>query len=403
MTRVHRAAWVLPITRPLIRDGWVATEAGRIVGVGGLPDLPRGLSGWDCASAGQPPPSIVILPGLVNAHAHLELSWMRGQVPASGAMPEWASLLMALRRRAPVDPLPAIRQAIAEVVLSGTTLIGDVANTPASHVALSGSGISAMIFREMIGFTVDAAEEAIAAVQAQLDSWPASPDLRTTVVPHAPYSVSPALLAALGRHAPDRPLSIHLGESAAELEFLRTGAGPWRTVLESLGAWNPGWEVPGCGPVEYLERLGLLTDRLVAVHAVHLTDREISELAYARASIVTCPRSNQWTGAGVPPIARFYDSGARVALGTDSLASVNSLSIFDEMAAVRRLAAGVPAARILRSATLDGAGVLGFDDVGSIAAGKRASLLAVQVPATVDNVEEYLVSGVPAGAVGWLS
>ncbi len=161
-----------------------------------------------------------------------------------------------------------------------------------------------MMFRELIGFTVDDPEEAIAAVQDQLDTLPVSPTLRTTLVPHAPYSVSPALLAALARHAPDRPLSIHLGESRAELELLQTGRGSWRTVLEALGAWNPAWEVPGCGPVEYLERLGLLTDRLVAVHAVHLTDRELSRLAAARASIVTCPRSNDWTGAGAPPIAR---------------------------------------------------------------------------------------------------
>jgi aminodeoxyfutalosine deaminase len=197
-------------------------------------------------------------------------------------------------------------------------------------------------------------------------------------------------------------LSIHLGESSAELEFLRTGGGPWRTLLDALGAWDPAWEAPRCGAVEYVQRLGLLGSRLLAVHCVQLTDAELSMLAAAGATVVTCPRSNQWTGAGVPPIQSFYDSGARVAIGTDSLASVESLSMFDEMAAVRRVAPEVPARRILRSATCDGAAALGFDDFGSIEPGKRARLLSVRVPHDVGDVEEYLVSGVAASAVHWL-
>jgi cytosine/adenosine deaminase-related metal-dependent hydrolase len=120
---------------------------------------------------------------------------------------------------------------------------------------------------------------------------------------------------------------------------------------------------------------------------------------------VTCPRSNEWTGAGRPPIEAFYSSGARVAIGTDSLASVATLSVFDEMAAVRRIAPSVPAARILQSATLDGAAALGFDDLGAISPGRRAELLAVQLPHTLStaaDVEQYLVSGVPPEGVSWL-
>jgi cytosine/adenosine deaminase-related metal-dependent hydrolase len=155
--------------------------------------------------------------------------------------------------------------------------------------------------------------------------------------------VSPALLQGIAAHDASAPLSIHLGESLAELTFLENGSGPWRDVLESVGAWNPDWQPPQCGPVEYLERLGLLGPRLVAVHGVQLSGAEIDRLAGAGATIVTCPRSNAWTGAGTPPIDAFYASGGRVALGTDSLASTGSLSLFDEMAAVRRLAPGVPA------------------------------------------------------------
>ena len=403
MTQVHRAAWVLPIAQAPIRDGWVALDDGRIVGVGSVSEIPPRFD-----SPGRRPPGaadnrpVAVLPGMVNAHAHLELSWMRGQVPPSGSMPQWASGLISLRGTSAIDPLPAIESAIAEASATGTTLIGDVANTAATHAPLARSGLSAVIFRELLGFRVGEPSTTIRDAQAELDALTKSPRVRTALVPHAPYSVSTPLLAALGAHSPDRPLSIHLGESAAEVEFLRTGGGPWREVLDAVGAWNPAWQAPRSGPVDYMERLGLLGSRLLAVHCVQLTDLELTQLARAGATIVTCPRSNEWTGAGVPPIARFYDCGARVAIGTDSLASVESLSMFDEVAAVRRLAPEVRAARILRSATLDGAAALGFDDLGTIEPGKRSTLLSVRLPPGIDDVEEYLVSGVPASDVSWL-
>ena len=153
-----------------------------------------------------------------------------------------------------------------------------------------------------------------------------------------------------------------------------------------------------------LDRLGLLTPRLLAVHGTQLDEHEIARLAQAGATIVTCPRSNRWTGAGTPPIEQFYASGVRVAIGTDSLASVEDLNVFAELAAVRRLAPHVPAARILESATIHGAAALGFaSEFGTIAPGKRADLIAVRVPSGVEDVEEYLLSGIEPPDIKWLS
>jgi cytosine/adenosine deaminase-related metal-dependent hydrolase len=150
--------------------------------------------------------------------------------------------------------------------------------------------------------------------------------------------------------------------------------------------------------VDYIERLGLRS-RLLAVHCVQPTDVELTQLAPRRRD-----DRNAWKQRGTGAeclIARFYDCGAR-RTRTDSLASAESLNMFDEMAAVRRLAPGVPAGRILRSATLDGAAALGFDDLGTIAPGKRSALLSVRLPPGIDDVEEYLVRGVPASDVSWL-
>jgi cytosine/adenosine deaminase-related metal-dependent hydrolase len=390
----HAAAWVLPMTGPPLRRGYVAVDGGEIVDVGTLP-------------TGAEVPSIAILPGLVNAHTHLELSWMKGRIPPDDSMPAWAQRLITLRLSSPGGgPVPMV-EAIAAVRASGTTLVGDVTNSLATYDLLAASELSAAVFYEQLGFNAAMALPLIAAAKQQLSEVRQIDRVRATIVPHAPYSVSPELMRAIAGANPDgRPISIHAGESPEEMQFLKEGSGPWRDLLERLGVWSPHWAAPGCGPVEYLDRLGLLNDRLVAVHGVQLTDDELGRLAAAGATLVTCPRSNRWTGAGTPPIDRFYASGVSVALGTDSLASVDDLNLFAEMAAVRSIAPSVPARDILRSATLEGARALGFGgELGAIAPGLGAELLAVRLPAQLDaaeDVEEYLVRGVSPSDVTWL-
>lgn len=405
MPQVHRAAWVLPIAGPPLRDGWVSVERGRIAAVGGGPP-PRGsiVAGGSYDRA--------ILPGLVNAHCHLELSWLRGLVPPCEAMPAWVGRMMSLRRSrepsaaahgAAADQPDPIADAIAEAGNSGTALVGDITNSLAACAPLRRSGLAAMVFLELLGFAPADVVRQVDAARRQLDAFPETATFRAALAPHAPFSVSPELFHAIAAATPGRPISIHLGESPEEMQFLRDGTGAWREMLERLGVWSPAWRAPGCGPIGYVQQLGLLSERLIAVHGVQLADGELHALAAAGATIVTCPRSNRWVGAGDPPVSRFYASGARIALGTDSLASVEDLNLFAEIAAVRRLAPDVAAARILRSATRDGADALGFGaDLGTIEPGKRALLLAVDVPGGAADVEEYLVSGIPPGAVRWL-
>jgi cytosine/adenosine deaminase-related metal-dependent hydrolase len=391
---VHRAAWVLPIARPPIRDGWVAVDTGAIVDAG---------AGQAPIASSTAPPNVVILPGFVNAHTHLELSWMRGLVGRADSMPEWVGQLLALRLSAGADPPGPIRDAIVEMRATGTTLVGDITNTYAARDALAESQLSAVVFRELIGFNTDGAQ-LVREAQAQITTLKPFASIRDTIVPHAPYSVSRGLFEAIAETVQDGPISVHLGESPEELEFLRSGTGAWRALLEGLHAWRADWIPPACDPVEFVRRAGMLHERLLAVHCVQLTADELLRLADAGATIVTCPRSNVWTGVGSPPVQKFFDSGARVAIGTDSLASNEDLNLFHELAAVRRLAPQVPASRLLRGATLDGANALGFgSELGSIEPGKRAELIAVRVPEGVADVEEYLVAGhVGAEDVRWL-
>jgi aminodeoxyfutalosine deaminase len=394
----YRAAWILPIVSDPVRTGFVTVEDGRIVVVSDRAEPPTSGK-FDTIDLGN----VAILPGLVNAHTHLELSWMRGRVAPSNSMPAWAASLMALRREERSELRAPIESAISEAHGFGTAVVGDVTNTLAVDQLLAQSPLAGAMFYELLGFNANEPQKIVGSALARLNALADRREWIRTIVPHAPYSVSPDLFRAIARAAGDRPMSIHIGESRDEMEFLRDATGAWRGLLEQLGVWSDRWEPPGCGPVEYLDRMGLLNERLLAVHGTQLPDGELARLASVGATLVTCPRSNQWTGAGTPPIERFYASGVRVAIGTDSLASVADLNLFQELGYARRLAPHVPAEQLLESATIHGATALGFqNEFGTIEPGKRAALIAVRIPPGVEDVEEYLVSGVQPDAIQWL-
>ena len=406
------ASWIVPISEAPIRDGWVAIDRGRIIALGRKrAAASRGFPG--AASHEKTTEtdlgSVAILPALVNAHTHLELSWMRGAVPTGSRFPDWIKSVIALGHDRPTDGdsiQSAMSDAISECHRSGTALVGDVANTMATVEPLAASSLHAVIFHELIGFKNGNAAALLEQAMTQLSAQPTWPNVRLTLAAHAPYSVSPLLFRGLKTalsHQPFAPSSVHLGESAEELQFLENGSGPWRSLLWELGAWDSTWVAPGCDPVEYLDRMGFLDDRLLCVHGVHLHESALQRLARRGSMLVTCPRGNRLTGAGSPPIRAFYAAGLRVALGTDSLASVPDLNLFSELAELRRLAPEIPARSFLESATCRGARALGWDtDFGTIEPGRSAALIAVTVPDNAVDVEEYLVSGIQPEQIRWI-
>lgn len=392
----------MPIAAQPMRDAWVSVDRGRVVALGSTDSL-RGRDAHDLGS-------VVILPGLVNAHTHLELSYLRDQVPPSASFVGWIRGVMAARRERS-DPraaeiLAAVDAALTEAITAGTALIGDISNTLVTLDRFAPTPLAAVVFYELIRFRADEPERLIARAWQELGAIEGGPRVRTSLAAHAPYSVDPRLFRAI-RAAVARgsavPISVHLSESAEEVEFLRAASGPWRTLLDEIGAWNPEWQAPGMSPVEYLERSGFFEGPVLAVHGVQMSPRDLERLARANATLVTCPRSNAYTGAGVPPVAAFYAAGVPVAVGTDSLASAPDLNVFEELAALRAIAPGVPASSLLDSATRQGARALGFgEEYGTIEPGKSARLLAVDIPHGTRDVEEYLVSGIGPSAIRWL-
>jgi cytosine/adenosine deaminase-related metal-dependent hydrolase len=400
--KTYTADWILPIASPPIRGGTVTVEGGRIVAVD---------EGVRAHTHTTDLGSVAILPALVNAHTHLELSYLHGRVPQGRDFNEWVTTLMTLRRVSG-DPVPAIlqaaRHAISTARMSGTGLIGDVSNTLATVPLLRDAGLPAQVFHELIGFNHPDPAARVREARASVDAAVVEgSDVRISLAPHAPYSVSARLFDAiredLAAH-PNEVTTVHLGESAAEVELLKSGTGPARAMLERLGVWTDAWELPGVSPTEYLARLGFLNANVLVVHGAQFTADDLARVKASGASLVSCPRSNIYVGVGQPPLELFYAAGIPVAFGTDSLASVADLNMFAELAEARRIAPGVAARELLRSATLVGACSLRFDEeLGSIEAGKRDALIAVRVPPDIVDVEEYLLGGIEPHAVTWLT
>jgi cytosine/adenosine deaminase-related metal-dependent hydrolase len=404
MIRYH-ASWILPISEPPIRDGWLAVDRGRVVALGaaGKRVLADGAQVVDLGN-------VAVMPGLVNAHTHLELSYLRDEVPPASQFVTWIRGVMKARRERP-DPgaqeiLDAVDSALKEAEACGTAIVGDISNTLVSFGPLTRSSLAAVVFYELIRFNAPDPEAVVARALTDLEALTATERVRVSLAAHAPYSVAPLVLRAI-RLAVDReafmPYSIHVSESAEEVEFIRNGGGAWRTLLEEIGSWDPAWVPPGGTPVQFLDDSGFLDGRLLAVHGVQMTTADLDRLVARGTTLVTCPRSNGHTGAGAPPIEDFYNYGVKVAVGTDSLASAPDLNVFAELATMRALAPTVSAGALLDSATRQGARALGFDqDYGTIEPGKSGRLLAVSAPPGIEDVEEYLVGGIEPDQIRWI-
>lgn len=398
----YQARWVVPIAGAPLRDGWVAVDRGRVAAVG------RGRP--PAKSEARHLGSVAILPGLVNAHTHLELSYLRDRVPPAREFVAWIRSVVAARRQqsdaGTRDIVQGIEEGIAESLRHGTVLVGDISNTLATFAPLAASRLGGVVFYELIRFNAPDPEGFVEDACRRISALPEAEQVRASLAAHAPYSVAPLVFSAIRRtldRDPSARCSVHLSESPEEVEFIRTGGGAWKAFLEDVGAWDERWRPPGGSPAQFLDDNGFLDERVVAVHGVQMTAEDLARLAARRTTLVTCPRSNGHTGAGAPPLADFYGSGVRVAIGTDSLASAPDLSVFAELATMRALAPSIPASQLLDSATRQGARALGFEaDYGTIEPGKCARLLVVTIPDGSDDVEEYLVSGVPPEDIAWL-
>ena len=379
------AGWVLPIGAPPIRDGRVAVAGGRVAWVGAA-----GQAGMPDAPARDLGPG-VLLPGLVNAHCHLELSYLRGKAPGSGGFVPWVESVVSARGTVPEAEMEAAAEAaIADLARHGTVAVADVSNTLSHVAALRASGLRALVLHELLGWDPAGARQILESALARIA---ALGDSRVTIrlAAHAPHSVSPQLLALLVERG--GPAGIHLAESPDEVAFLREGDGAWGAFLARRGLGHVAFDPPGVSPVAYADAAGALHPGLIAAHCVQTGAADRALLARRGVHVVLCPRSNASLGVGVPPLPELLEAGVNVCVGTDSLASVDSLDVLDDVAALHRAFPEVPARTLIRMATWNGARALGMADLGAIAPGMAGALAYAPADAAVSDPEAFLVSG----------
>jgi cytosine/adenosine deaminase-related metal-dependent hydrolase len=363
------ARWIVPVAGPPLPGGTVTVAGERITAV-----EPRGQARADLDLG-----DVAVLPGLVNAHTHLDLTGLRGLAPPSPDFTGWLRRVIRHRReRSPEQVQADVSAGLSECLRTGTTLVGDVTAGGASRDALAAAPLRAVAFFELLGLTAARAEQALAAAVGWLAAHPDTDTCRAGLSPHAPYSVRANLFAqaALLARERKRPLAVHLAESLAELELLHHRRGPFVPFLQDLGVWDPDGLTGS--PTAVMKLCDQRVPKLF-VHANHLAP---SARVPRGSTIVYCPRTHAAFGHPPHPFRDFLARGVRVALGTDSLASNPDLDVLAEARFVRRHFPDVPAADVLRMVTLGGAEALGWaDETGSLEPGKSADLVVVPLPA----------------------
>jgi cytosine/adenosine deaminase-related metal-dependent hydrolase len=394
-----RAKYVATMAGPVLEDAAVVVEGdGRIGAVG---------AGGDWSGSGNRTielGDVLILPGLVNAHTHLELTAL-GQLPRPANLVDW---ILALRERAmaelsePARIADSMARGVRDCLRFGVTAVGDITLNPAvTRPVLSASALRGVSFGEVLGMAGRSAQMA-GRIAAAVERTSEREDLRAGIEPHAPYSLDlngyRRCVEEARRHG--MPIATHLAETRDEAEFLARHRGEFRRLWEALGGWEEGVSRAAGGPIFAMNQLGLLHhEPAVLAHVNYVDEEEMAILAGGRASVVYCPRTHAYFGHPPHPFEEMLAAGVNVALGTDSAASSPDLNLMEDLRLVHRTYPGVPVETVLGMGTARGARALGMGDrIGTIEAGKWADLCAFAVT-TRDPLREVLETAVLPAAV----
>ena len=380
---IYAASWLINPDTPPVAGGGLLVRDGMIAATGTVDEL-RSIHSAPLIEF----PGCALLPGFVNAHTHLELThfpaWkLRTHVEYNPRrFTDWIIQLIKIARGlTPADYPPSVHEGMRMCLESGTTAIGEVVTNPALAGLYRKSVLSGRLYFEVLGqeqsqFTAKC-DAAVAASESSVTG-----SLTAGLAPHSPYTIAEEHLPAIREAAASRnlPLAIHLSESAAETDFIFDTSGPFATDFYPFVGWERFLTPPRhCTPTELLDRNGLLTPSTLAVHCVHVSLADARLLKQRGVPVALCPRSNDRLDVGRAPVALFRKFGIPLALGTDSLASNDSLSLWDEMRyALDAYPLDLAPADIFRMATVGGASAIGMASVcGTLEAGKRADFQVV--------------------------
>jgi cytosine/adenosine deaminase-related metal-dependent hydrolase len=378
----YHARWVLPISAPPLENATVAVADGRIAYVGSRANAPR-AEDRDLGDA-------LLMPGLVNVHTHLELTVLRGFLEDLD-FAHWIWRLNGVKR-AVLDReslLDSARLGMLEGVRNGITTFADTCDSGVAFDAMLESGVRGIMYQEVFGPDPSSCAKSLEELRSRVAGLRSreTPLVRAGVSPHAPYTVSDPLYAAVARYALDDGLRVatHIAESQVEKDLVERGEG---VFAEGLRKRNIATPLRARSSIELLRKTGVLGTRPLLIHCVHLDDADIATITGSGAPVAHCPVSNAKLGHGTAPLLELLASGVTIGLGSDSVASNNRMDLLAEGRAAilgqraRAARHDVLCARdALALATLGGARALGLDqEIGSLETGKSADLAAFPCP-----------------------
>lgn len=398
----------------IIDDGALVIAGGMIQAVGKYREIKKDFGQFQTREHG----GRVIAPALINGHCHLELSHLeiagrtRNERGYDGDPTVWISDLLTERERfsRSEDDVETLilndaRNVLKQMSEEGVAFVADIGNSLTSRKIGDKQGTRVNFLLELLGLTKESETKSSAILSKIIEDK----SLNIGCTAHAPYSTTPFLLKAIKKQA-DRQgqiFSIHVAESSHEVEFLRTGAGPFKEFLHGRGAWDGSFRVPAMGAVQYLESLGVLNSKTLCVHGAHVNQAEIGILARHNAKVCLCPGSNRFLGVGKAPVTEFLAHGILPALGTDSKASNPILSMWREMRILRQDHPGLKPETVFAMATLGGAEAWGVaSEMGALEPGKRAMVLAIDGEKNVHSTREifeYLTTAGESVETEWLA
>jgi cytosine/adenosine deaminase-related metal-dependent hydrolase len=333
---------------------------------------------------------VIVMPGLVNAHTHLEFSGLERPLGHAGApFADWLREVIAYRREGSFQPHEAMLSGLAESAAAGVTSIGDIATVlPELFFDRAPASAHVTSFAEFIGLGAVRAEAQADRLSDMAARWEGT-DVVRGLSPHAPYTVRMELFEAIVRAADEHllPVAFHLAETRDELRLLAKGDGPLVDLMHGMGVWDAGAIPRGLRPLDYLRKLAQLKRALV-IHGNYLADDEIEFLGRHKRRLTTvyCPRTHAYFGHERHPLLRLLEAGAAVALGTDGRCTNPDLDLLAEMREVARAFPELSAKRIVRLGTIDGAAALERRKVcGTIRPGKRADFIVLSVPSWTND------------------
>jgi 5-methylthioadenosine/S-adenosylhomocysteine deaminase len=390
---IFAAGTLIPVSSPPLQDGAVLVREGRIEAVGALADLGKENPGAEVRFF----PNCTIIPGAVNAHAHL--GFRRKDAPEGGAFSEWLGTLIERLPEKEAWTAEAASDCAREAVEAGTTYMAESSPYGECLPQLAESGMAGTVYAEFFPHEIGTPEEAVEFIVEKVreleEGLPERVGAQVSV--HSPYTVDPgsSRLAARRTRKMGWKLAIHLSESPEEVEFVRDGTGG---LADIFGANE--WGGVGISPVRYAQSVELLAPQTIAAHlATGVSEEDIEVLAQTGVAAAHCPRSNAYLRCGVAPVPAMIAGGIRVGMGTDGLWSSPSMNLFEETLFAVELH-GMSGAQGVELATLGGARALGIDaGTGSLDAGKWADFVVVETSWEGEDPERDVLEAAAGGGV----